>query len=537
MKNDTGRNPIPIIENRAIEIEGSLTEQILSGSGPGALRLVRDCKLERDHPPSKIGADAFGTSSQKVSNKLTRILDGAGYLVTTGHQPILFLGPMYVLYKVLTTIALAEELEKSTGTPVLPVVWLASDDHDWREVGSTSLLDQSELIQNISIQPPKGHEERSVGSSLLEKSVLNVINNVDEHLGIHSFSNDYLTFIRDSYKPGISLTKAFADLLLKVLGERDYAWIDSSAPQVKKAATGLYTQILEDPTATLVATDRGGLVLSSAGFEPPIIPIEGALPIFYDDGSRRMRLYLKNDEITLGRTGNRPEKQTTWQERLAERPEAFSPNVSSRPVLESYLLPVRATVLGPGEIAYWSQLPPLFDHLNVPCPAIHPRAGWVLLEPKVQRLLNRLGIEPHDVHDGGEKTSASLTQQAHSKPVDEALDELQSTLTLGLDNLETVVSTEIPGLKSAAGKVKKRLFDAVSEFSQNVDREARQRLASELNQVQRCAINLYPNQIPQERVINPFLYLSKYGPGLIDTLAEQTSQSVAAWLAGANEKR
>ena len=75
---------------------------------------------------------------------------------------------MYVLYKVLTTIALAEELEKSTGIPVLPVVWLASDDHDWREVGTTSLLDQSELIQNISIQPPKGHEERSVGSSLLD---------------------------------------------------------------------------------------------------------------------------------------------------------------------------------------------------------------------------------------------------------------------------------------------------------------------------------------------------------------------------------
>ena len=537
MKNDTARNPIPIIETRAIETKGSLTERILSGSGPGALPLVRDCKFERDHPPSRIGADAFGTSNQKVSNKLTRILDGAGYLVTTGHQPILFLGPMYVLYKVLTTIALAEELEKSTGIPVLPVVWLASDDHDWREVGTTSLLDQSELIQNISIQPPKGHEERSVGSSLLDRSVLDVINKVDEHIGTHMFSDDYLTFIRESYKPGLTLTKAFAGLLLKVLGERDYAWIDSSAPQVKKAATGLYTQILKDPAATLAATDQGGSVLSSAGFEPPITPIEGALPIFYDDGSRRMRLYLKDDEITLGRTGSRPEKQTIWQERLAERPEAFSPNVSSRPVLESYLLPVRATVLGPGEVAYWSQLPPLFDHLRVPCPAIHPRAGWVLLEPKVQRLLNRLGIEPHDVHDGGEKTSASLTRQAHSKPVDKALDELQTTLTLGLDNLETVVNTEIPGLKNAAGKVKKRLFGAVSEFSQNVDREARQRLASELSQVQRCATNLHPNQTPQERVMNPFLYLSRYGPGLVDNLAEQTSQWVAAWLAGANENR
>jgi bacillithiol biosynthesis cysteine-adding enzyme BshC len=535
MKNDTVRSSFPIIENRAIEIRGSLTERILSGSGPVALPLVRDCEFERNHPPSELSVDAFGTSNQKVSNKLAQILDGSGFLVTTGHQPILFLGPMYVLYKVLTTIALAEELEKSTEIPVIPVVWLASDDHDWREVGSTSLLDHGELVQNISIQPPRGYEKRSAGSCFLENSIFDAVDRIGECIGVQSFNDDYLTFIRDSYQPGLTLTEAFADLLLKVLGTRDYAWIDSGAPQVKKAAAGLYTRILEDPTATLAATDQGVSALSSAGFEPPITPMAGALPIFYDDGSRRMRLYLKGDTITPGRTESRAEEQTTWQERLAERPEAFSPNVSSRPVLESYLLPVRATVLGPGEIAYWSQLPPLFDYLKVPCPAIHPRAGWTLLEPKIQRLLNRLRIEPHDVRDGGEKTSASLTRQAHSKPIDETLDELQSTLTLRLDKLETVVKTEIPGLKSAAGKMRKQLFDVISEFSQNVNREARRRLASELGQVQRCAINLHPKRTPQERVMSPFLYLSKYGPELIETLAERTAQWVAVWLADADE--
>jgi len=479
---------------------------------------------------ARLGSDAFGVSGPEAAEKLARVLGGEGCFVTTGHQPILFLGPLYVLYKAVTAIELAAFLERTWKVPVLPLFWVASDDHDWEEVGSTALLDDKHQVVGLSVQVPDGADHRPVGPTPLGGDVDALLDKVDQLLVPSPFKDDRIMSIRDAYGAGNTFSSAFTDLLRAVLGDRGYAWLDSAGTAVKRAAVPLYERMMQDPDKILAAQAAGAAGVEGAGFAPPIGGLADALPLFVDSGEGRSRLFVAEGGARAGREGD-VKPLEAWRARLETEPEAFSPNVSSRPVLESYLLPVAATVLGPGEIAYWSQLPPLFRVLETPFPWIQPRAAWSIVEPNVRRPLDRLGLELETLVDGGEAAIQALTAASRPAPVDAGIERLRETLEEALAELEAAIGEVLPGLKGAAGKTRKGIFDAVGKLERQVNQQTRGRLEMEIAQVRRCAANLFPGRKPQERILSPFPYLTRYGPRLVDEVAEETARWIADLLA------
>lgn len=519
----------PEIHPRPIAAEGSLARAVLDGDGPLSLPLATAPGMGPSEAgllprPGRLGPTAFGASGAAARRRLEAVLRGDGFFVSTGHQPILFLGPLYVLYKILTAIALARELESEVGRPVLPLFWIAADDHDWAEVGRATLLDGDDALRSLSLPIPEGGALASVGPHVLQSASCDLVDDLNDLLPQQRFNDTVIESVRGSYVDGRTLSEGFADLLRGVLGDRGYVWIDAGHAEVKRAAAPLYRRLVAGWGAALEAEAAGSAAVAEAGFEPPIAPVEGALPLFFDAGDGRRRV-VPDD------TGRAPADR--WQERLAVAAERFSPNVASRPVLESYLLPVAATVLGPGEIAYWSQLPPLFELLGVPLPRVHPRAGWTLVEPRIRRLLDRIGIEPEDLAGGAEPVVARLTREARPAAVDAALDRFREAADMELGGVERAVADELPGLRAAVGKARSHVFRAADELSRQVDREARRHLDARIGQVGRAAANLYPERRPQERVLNPLPFLCRYGPDLVDDLARRTDEWVAASLAGA----
>ncbi len=514
----------------------TLTGHILAGDPEVGLPVLqnRQERARRDPGGARLGADAFGTSGAEAGDKLERVLGGEGYFVTTGHQPVLFLGPLYVLHKAVTAIELAAHLEALWAVPVLPLFWVASDDHDWPEVGSTQVLDAEHELVTLSVDAPAAFQNRSVGPSPVGPKVEDLIERIAELVAPSQFKGSVIASIRDAYRPEATLAGAFAELLRSVLGDRTYVWLDSSSPTVRTAATPFYQRMLEDPKPILAAEAAGAERLETAGFEPPIGALTDALPLFVDSEAGRVRLFVGPEGGRAGRDGV-VEPLETWRARLENQPELFSPNVSSRPALESWLLPVTATVLGPGEMAYWSQLPPLFEALETPFPWIHPRGAWSIVEPNVRRPLERLGFELDALSDGGEEAINALTAASRPAEVDERLAELKSALAEPLDGLEMAVDEALPGLRGAAGKTRKYMLNAVQKFERQVDRQTRSRLDVEIGQVHRCAANLFPGRKPQERVLNPIPFLARHGSRLIDELAEETARWIADSLASPGE--
>jgi len=516
----------PEIVSRTLGIPGSIADAVLDTGDTGLLPLASG--LAKTAPPSRgrsrLGPDSFGVSGPGVRARLESVLQGQGTFVTTGHQPVLLLGPLYVLYKALTAISLAAQLEQTLGAPVVPLFWIASDDHDWDEVGSTTILDRSDATRTLALPAPAGGERKSVGSHILDGPGVDVLADLPELVPESEFTAHYLKLIRDAYAEGQRVSEAFARVLAGVLGDRGYAWIDSARPELRRAAAPLYRRLLSNWDGILKAEAAGARALEATGFDAPISRVEDALPLFFDEGGGRHR--VRRGGATPGES---------WLERLEAAPEGFSPNVASRPALESYLLPVVATVLGPGEIAYWSQLGPVFGALDVPLPCVHPRAAWTLVEARTRRILERTGLAPQDLATGAEPAVERLTREARPEGVERALGRFREDAETGMAAIEAVVAEDVPGLRAAAGKMRKGILDAASELSRQVDRATRERLDVRLGQVRRAGANLFPRRRPQERVLNPLSFLCRYGPGLVDRLARKTDHQVASFLAGRAE--
>lgn len=523
-----------MFERLALAAAESLAGRLLAGEGPVILPAIPDPSVSSRR--ARLGVDAFGTTSPELREKLSRVLDGDGVIVTTGQQPLLFLGPLYVIYKALTAIEVARGIEREFGVAAVPVFWVASDDHDWDEVGQTTIVSTEGESRTLRLSPPAGMELRPTGPTALPDSSLELVDELSELVPQSEFIPYYLDQLRGSYAPGVTVSEAFARTLAGVLEGHEYAWLDAADPELKTASIDFFDGIFHDPSAVLEAMAAGDRAVRSEGYEPLIAPMDDGLPIFHDDGTARQRIRSVSGGFAAGRDGP-VEPAAIWSDRLRASPERFSPNVSARPALESWLMPVCCTVLGPGEVAYWSQLGPVFEALSVPFPTVVPRSSFVAVEPRTRKVLDQLDLEIGDLEDGGEAVERRVTAEGRPESVDAAIASLRASLGERTSALTAAIAAELPGLKGASGKATKALFDAVQEMDRQVDAAVRERQDIVISKIERAASVLWPDRQRQERKLSPYYFLARYGRRTIGNAREAIAEDVASFLAGSGDGR
>ncbi|MEN8144235.1 MAG: bacillithiol biosynthesis cysteine-adding enzyme BshC [Gemmatimonadota bacterium] len=470
--------------------------------------------------PARLPAAAIGTPSGRTRTKLDAIMAGEGFLVTTGQQPILFGGPLYVLHKALTAIEAARRLEIETGKQCLALFWIASDDHDWAEVARSRIIDTAGALQDFQLPPSPGREAASVGPSPLPEDVLPELHRFIACLPESEFRADVDAVLEEAYRPGRSYAQAFADFLTSLLPEDGWAWVDSADPAVRLASEPLLRWALESRTAAEAAFREGTAAVESVGFSPQMTYLPGATQLFCEVNGRRTRVYadLDGDCLRLGREGDSVSHEDVSRS-LAAEPELFSCTASMRPLLESWLLPVGATVLGPSEVGYWAQLGPLFEAAEVQMPAVMTRFGWRVIEKRIARILDRLHTETETLARP-DNLARRLVHDSVPPQTGQALTELRAALTAGFDRLESAIESDLPGLKASSGKARKGVAGALDSLERAIDSRTREEQATVVEQVARASLHLYPDGDPQERVLSPFFFAARYGLNFIHSLEE-----------------
>lgn len=512
---------LPRFEPRPLAAPGSLAAALLAGE-TGLRGLVPgagpDGETSAGGRAARLPATAFVASSSGAAERLDRVLAGEGVLVTTGQQPVLFLGPLYVVYKALTAVAQARRIEAATGRPALAAFWVASDDHDWAEVARARVLDGDGRVRTLSVAPPPERSGRAVGPSPLPGAVDAEREAFLALLGRTEFTGETLRPLETAYLPGVPFARAFVEALAELLSDHPLVLLDASRPEVKRASIPLLRRCLEDAASCADAFAEGTARISAAGREPRLQPPAGGTQVFFE-ADRREHL-VRHEDGRLGPRGGAAEPLSAWLRKLEEAPERFSAGAALRPVLESWLLPVARTVLGPGEIEYWAQLPPLFERLGVPVPAVVPRASWRLVEPRVDRWLSRIGAAATDLADGGDEVVRRIVAESRPPAVDAALEGLRDALGRSFGALEEGTADELPGLRSAVGKARKASADAVRDLEATVDARVRERQEILVSRARLAAALLYPGGAPQERVVGPWPFLARYGPSFLTALSE-----------------
>jgi bacillithiol synthase len=468
---------------------------------------------ERFGPAERAAAAAtLRPTSERARQRLEAFAARGGAMVTTGQQAGLFGGPLYTLYKALTAIKLAEALETELGILVLPVFWVASEDHDWAEVNHTWVVDERDRLLRISIQ--------GVNAPLLPVSarriveVAGALDALGQAFAPTEHINEQLKRFLGVYRAGEPVAAAFSHLLEEVLRGFDLCLVDAASPQLKRASRPFLAEEVRAPEVSERLLAERTAELLSAGYHEQVAVQSGATQLFIHTERGRERL-LHDGLARIARESGSRWDVSQLLDRLEREPESLSPNALMRPVVEAGVFPTIAYVGGPAELAYLAQAQPLFGRFGIRAPVAVPRFSATLVEPRIARYLQRLGLDTDQLSTPRHTLLARIVREHLPSGLDTSLAALRRELVEGFSRVADHAGAIDPTLDGVVGSARNRALRQVAQMERRIEREFR-RGHGELERRLDAVLNhLHPRGQPQERVLNALPFVAAGGERLL----------------------
>lgn len=306
-----------------------------------------------------------------VQNNIALLGRDTTFTVTTGQQPGLFGGPMYVWYKSISCILLCRQLKAQfPALDFVPMFWVATEDHDFEEVNHTWLgFDNATRYS--------GHFAGAVGRHTIDGGMTSLTASARNALLIKH------------YTPGKTWGRAFVELLNDLFGDEGLVVLDADAPALKQLfIPTLLAEAVEGQSYPLLQAQAQKL--EALGYKAQLAPRE--INLFYLTNEMRQRL-MKISGNTWGLAdGDKTWTEAQLRDEIQAQPERFSPNAALRPVYQEAILPNLCYVGGWGEIAYWLELLPAFDLYKTFYPLVLPRASALLITQAQQEQMALMGL-------------------------------------------------------------------------------------------------------------------------------------------------
>jgi bacillithiol biosynthesis cysteine-adding enzyme BshC len=440
--------------------------------------------------------------------------------VVTGQQAGLFGGPLYTLYKAITAIRLAELMEKTHHTPCVPVFWIESDDHDFKEAAGLMVADEEGELHRMALTPP-AMERLPVAAYELNEEIEEIKSRVFRCLGTHAGA--VRDIIEAAYRPGVSYVDAFACLLHALLPGRGLILVTPSDSALKSLALPIFQrEIATAPVGSELVNEVRGR-LETRGYHGQVKGRADRVNLFYHDPERRA-IYKKNDQFIIDSMPS-PLSRGELEDILCREPARFSPNVILRPLVQDSLFPVVAYVAGPAETAYWGEMKELHWKFEIPFPAVYPRMSITLVESKLWKILEKYGC------------SLENTLLTRGRAIEEkVLHHLPAGLTDEMKGFIDALESALGPVEESAARVDANLRPAFRHFSGKTRQQwemVTKKVAAAYNQkdevVQRHGGKLqsllFPNGSLQERALNIVQFYGACGPDFIDRLFSEPSLS------------
>jgi len=452
----------------------------------------------------------------KLNNKVIDSLsDKNTFTVCTGHQLCLFTGPLYFIYKIISTINLSEGLKKKYPSyNFVPVYWMASEDHDFEEVSSVNVFGKKVVWNNPNAKGPVGRLETF--------SIDNAIAELKQILGESENANELIQLLHDAYLKHNNLSYATRYLVDHLFGEYGLVIIDAADESLKREFTlFIKDDILNNTNHVLVNNTIKELNL--LGYEAQVNPRE--INCFYIRYGIRERIELtdmspfeggKGDGYKVLNTDIKFSKEDLINE-IELHPEHFSPNVVLRPLYQQYILPNLAYVGGPGELAYWLEYKAMFDHHQIQFPVLIPRNFAILSDAKTNQQIDKLGLRQNDFFDDVELVIKKFISK-NSNGVHFALEE--EKLNAVFDDIETKAITVDKTLKGAVEAEKQKVLNSLKMIESKIVKAEKQKHEISINQIRKIKDKFFPETILQERYDNMSAYYLKMGKNFIPSLKE-----------------
>lgn len=462
-------------------------------------------------------------SSEAVNNSLAKLKQLNSVVVIGGQQAGILTGPLYSIHKIISIIKLAEEKERQLGVPVIPVFWIAGEDHDFHEVNHV-FMPVEQRVEKWSY-PEKVKQKKMVSDIILNKETCRIwVNNLIENFGETNHTKNLMSFAEETLMKSSTFVDFFANIVMELFKDYGLLIVDSGDRNfrlLQKENFSLQIEQHKEITSYLLEQQS---VIEKNGYSITIESNEKAANLFYYNPKSNERILLEVDLETNTFVGKSGVVSFTKEELIQiafQEPAKLSNNVVTRPLMQEWLFPTLAFIAGPGEISYWAELKLVFEHFKIKMPPIVPRLNITLLERAIESDMDELKLDLSVVLRRGSKEERNLyLESIKDKEVSELFSTIRKQFLKQYELIEVKTNQLDQSLLPLLKKNENYLLKQIGFMEAKLEESVKSKYDVILSKFNRIDLSLRPDGFPQERVWNIFYYLNQYGPNFIKELME-----------------
>ncbi len=433
------------------------------------------------------------------------------FTITTGHQLSLFTGPLYFIYKIVTTIVSCQQLKKLYPQyNFVPIYWMATEDHDFEEINHFSFRGQK----------LSWHAEQSGMVGDFSTEGLERISHILKVLLGKSHQGQYLASLFErAYEQHKTLASATRYLVNELFTPYGLVIIDGNDKSLKELLVPYFKrELLENASHKEVEKTLAYIKSVNKNYPEQVHPRE--INIFYVKDGIRERIVKDEQGYTVLNTSIRFSEEEILRH-LECFPEYFSPNVILRPLYQEVILPNLAYIGGGGEIAYWLELKDMFALYKVPFPMLMLRNSVLLISEAQEKKLHKLGLNHHDIFLKNNILENKITQRLSEYPIDFSAQ--RACLQEHFAQLHQIAAHTDKSFLGAVKAQEAKQLKGLDNLEKRLLKAQKKKYRETLDRVIDLRVSLFPKESLQERVDNFSEYMIESQGQFIDTLVKHLS--------------
>ena len=437
------------------------------------------------------------------------------FTITTAHQPNIFTGHLYFIYKILHTIKLAEELQQQIpGNHFVPVYYMGSEDADLEELGEVSINGKKYIWET--------KQTGAVGRMKIDKSFITMIDAIEGQLSVEPHGKEIILLVRKIYTFNKTIEQATFELVNELFAAYGLLILLPDNALLKNEFAPIISKELKEQFSHKAVTET--MSHFPAAYKVQAAGRETNLFYLKDDSRERIE---KVNELMPARTQSgrgqwsivnsavRFDEHSIFEE-LKNNPERFSPNVILRPVFQELILPNIIFIGGGGELAYWMELKKVFEAVGVPYPVMVLRNSFMIVPKKAVQKIKDLDMTVVDFFKPTDFLMEQVvkkysTQQLNFSAEKNKLAELYKTIQATAAEADVSLLNHVDALHTKAAK-------KITQLEKKIFKAEKKKFEAQQRQVEKIKALLFPAGNLQERVDNIMPYYASYGRGFINML-------------------
>ncbi|MCG7281496.1 bacillithiol biosynthesis cysteine-adding enzyme BshC [Chryseobacterium taklimakanense] len=433
-------------------------------------------------------------SEQQEAN-LSALQNDNTFTVVTGHQLNLFTGPAFFIYKILQTIKTAEYLtENFPENNVVPVFWMATEDHDFEEIDHFKTENNYYEI--------KGKSGGAVGRIQIEDQYF--IREFEEEFKDSVYGTELIRWIREAYTPGNTLAQATTILVHRLFSQYGLLIIDGDDPRLKNEMKEIFKAELIDQKLFQCSQDKVNFLTEHYG-KVQVNPRE--INLFYLSETRD-RIEYANGKYNVVDKGIFFTEGEILHE-LETYPERFSPNALMRPVYQEKVLPNLVYIGGNAEIMYWMEIKDYFREIGLQFPILIPRNSMLFLKEKTLKKAEKLDLKTEDFFKNFTQVinHIILKNSRLTSLLDAKEDAVKSVFS---EIKEQATETDVT-FKNLVAAEEKRQLKSYERMRKRLLRAEKIKQSEKLSRLEKLFLEVHPAKNWQERVLNFSVFYADEG--------------------------